>query len=81
MTTFLLAFIVLSVIVAAMAVGVMFGRSPIKGSCGGMQALGMKGDCDICGGDMGRCEENKKEVAASLNKQQVDALSYDASKK
>jgi hypothetical protein len=41
----------------------------------------MKGDCDICGGDMGRCEENKKEVATSLNKQQIDELTYDASKK
>ena len=33
--TFFAALAVLSVIIGVMAVGVIFGRSPLKGSCGG----------------------------------------------
>jgi len=44
--------------VAAMAVGVMFGRKPIAGSCGGLQRLGISGECEICGGIPERCESN-----------------------
>jgi len=53
---FLVSFLVFSVIVAAMAVGVMVGREPIKGSCGGIGALGIDQKCDLCGGDPQRCE-------------------------
>ncbi len=55
MEVVLLAFVAMLMIVAAMAVGVMFGRQPIKGTCGGIGALGL-GDCEICGGDPARCE-------------------------
>ena len=56
MTTIVLAFSVMLLLVAAMAVGVMFGRKPITGSCGGMKALGMNMECEICGGDPERCD-------------------------
>ena len=56
MTTLLLAFGAMLTIVAAMAVGVMFGRAPIKGSCGGMGAVGIDAECEICGGNPARCE-------------------------
>ena len=42
LSTFFLAFILVSVLVALMAVGVLLGRKPIAGSCGGMKALGME---------------------------------------
>jgi len=54
--TLLLAFLIMLVLVAGMAIGVVFGRRPISGSCGGMKALGMNMDCEICGGDPNRCE-------------------------
>ena len=54
--TFVLALLVFMAIVAAMAVGVLFGRAPIKGSCGGLGAVGIDQDCEICGGDPERCE-------------------------
>ena len=54
--TFVLALLVFMAIVAAMAVGVIFGRVPIKGSCGGLGAVGIDQDCEICGGDLQRCE-------------------------
>ncbi len=55
--TILLAFLVTLAIICVMAVGVIFGRKPITGSCGGMKALGMEMECEVCGGDPGRCED------------------------
>lgn len=57
MAVFLFSMLVFVFVIAAMAVGVMAGRSPIKGSCGGISALGEKGACEICGGDTQRCQE------------------------
>ena len=55
-STFFLAFILVSALVALMAIGVLLGRKPIAGSCGGMKALGMEMECEICGGDAATCE-------------------------
>ncbi|WP_028304125.1 (Na+)-NQR maturation NqrM [Oceanospirillum maris] len=76
MTTLLLAFVVMGLIITGMAVGVLFGRKPIAGSCGGMSAIGMISDCDICGGNKDICEteQEKKEGKASAR---MD-LAYDA---
>jgi len=60
MSTLLLAFAVMLVVVTAMAIGVLFGRRPISGSCGGMKALGLDVDCEICGGDADRCESARQ---------------------
>jgi hypothetical protein len=64
--TLLLAFLVMLTVVAAMAVGVMFGRRPISGSCGGMKALGMGVSCEICGDDPDRCESAATRKATAL---------------
>ena len=65
MTMILIAFGAMLLIVAGMAVGVLFGKKPISGSCGGMSAIGMESACDVCGGDKTRCEKESKEVAAA----------------
>ena len=79
MTTIILLTVLLTLaIITIMAVGVLFGRQPIKGSCGGMSALGMETDCDICGGDTRRCdEENRRTRRAAASRR---ALFYDAAK-
>ena len=60
--TFVLALLVFVAIVAAMAVGVIFGRAPIKGSCGGLGAAGIDQECEICGGDPQGCDRNMEPV-------------------
>ncbi len=59
MALFFLTLTIMLVIVAGMAVGVLVGRSPIKGSCGGMGALGINTECEICGGDPKKCETSE----------------------
>ena len=62
METIIVAFFVMLALVAAMAVGVMFGRQPIAGSCGGMKALGMEMECEICGGDPQQCDSEAENI-------------------
>ena len=56
MSTILISFIVLLLIFFAMSIGVIFGRKPIAGSCGGLKTMGEVADCEICGGDPAKCK-------------------------
>ncbi len=61
MAVFIGSVVVIGLVMAAMAVGVLAGRAPIKGSCGGLGALGIDGACEICGGDPRRCDEQTRD--------------------
>ena len=61
MSLFLISMLVIGLVIAGMAIGVIAGRGPIKGSCGGMGALGIDTACDICGGDPQRCDEETRD--------------------
>ncbi len=74
MEIMILTFAALMLIVVAMSVGVLMGQKPIKGSCGGMSALGMDTACDICGGQPSDCEKDDTQVA---KKASSDDLSYE----
>ena len=58
MQTILLVFIIMGLAILAMAIGVIFKRKPISGTCGGLNAIGLQGECEICGGNSQKCEEN-----------------------
>jgi hypothetical protein len=45
--TLLLSFVVIVAVIVAMSLGVLNGREPIKGSCGGLSGSG----CELCSGD------------------------------
>lgn len=62
---YLITFAVFALIVAAMAVGVMAGRAPISGSCGGVGRLGIDQKCDLCGGDPQVCETETRNAGSS----------------
>jgi len=68
MAEFVLSVLIVGLVVAGMAVGVIFGRPPMKGSCGGMGALGVDTACDICGGDPARCDEETRDGESGRNK-------------
>lgn len=79
MQIFLLTVVILLLLMVGMSVGVIMGRKPLKGSCGGVgAALGEKDYiCDLCGDDPNKCEEEQQKQA--ISKQRPD-LAYDASK-
>jgi hypothetical protein len=45
MGTFLAALLLFALAFAGLALGVMLGRDPLRGSCGGLRKLGLEGDC------------------------------------
>ncbi len=53
-----ITFFFLLLIIISMSVGVLLRRKPIQGSCGGLNQLGLKEGCEICGGDVKKCEDN-----------------------
>jgi len=67
MTLFLVSALVIGLVIAGMAVGVIAGRSPIKGSCGGMGALGIDSTCDLCGGNPQRCDDETRDGEVGKN--------------
>ncbi|HDZ09065.1 (Na+)-NQR maturation NqrM [Pseudohongiella sp.] len=60
MTTLIASFVIMLMVVGGMAVGVLLGREPIKGSCGGLNNAGVEGTCELCGGSPAKCEEVSK---------------------
>ncbi|AWM61250.1 (Na+)-NQR maturation NqrM [Pseudomonas songnenensis] len=74
--TWLLVFVVMLLVVFGMAIGVIMGRKPIAGSCGGIANLGIEKECSICGGSREKCEE----VNEAKNAGKTD-LAYDATKR
>lgn len=50
LATVLIGFLVIAAVIAGMAIGVIAGREPIRGSCGGLGG----GACELCTGT-GRC--------------------------
>jgi len=56
MAIFIVTFVVLLIAVAGMAIGVLLGRPAIKGSCGGLNQVGLAGSCS------GACSIEEKEI-------------------
>jgi len=52
----LVTFAILLAVIAGMAIGVMNGRKPISGSCGGLNS----GGCELCGGG-GKCARESEQ--------------------
>lgn len=76
--TWLLVFLFMLLVVFGMAIGVIMGRKPIAGSCGGIAALGIEKECSICGGVREKCEEVNREKNGDVAEA---TLAYDATKR
>jgi hypothetical protein len=57
MLEMLIIFLVLITIIGVMSVGVLFGKKPITGSCGGLANLEPGRECELCGGNPSNCAE------------------------
>lgn len=73
----LIAFFTMLLVVSLMAIGVIMGRKPIAGSCGGIANLGIEKECSICGGSREKCEE----VNRAPTEPGADTLAHDATKR
>lgn len=71
----LTVFLVMLLVVLGMSIGVIMGRKPIAGSCGGIANLGIEKECSICGGDRQKCVEVSDEPGAGVE------LARDATKR
>jgi len=58
MSIFIITFIIITTAVIGMAIGVILGRPAIKGSCGGLNQVGLAGSCS------GACSGEEKEICA-----------------
>jgi hypothetical protein len=66
--TLVFTFVIVLLVVLGMAIGVLMGREPLKGSCGGLSKLsdaGISGPCEICGGDPHKCDEYNEQQAGA----------------
>ena len=55
LTTLLLSFLVILLVITGMSIGVMNGRRAISGSCGGLNG----GGCELCSGN---CKKRRGET-------------------
>lgn len=80
MGTFLLVLAIFAILLAAMSIGVIMGRKPISGTCGGIGALGLGAACDICGGNQKKCDEESERVTEAQVSEQGSgtSLAYNA---
>lgn len=79
LTQIVMGAVVLLAIMALMSVGVLFGRKPIQGSCGGIGAA-LNDDnyeCEFCGGDADKCETL---TAAEQGRAGRNELAYEATR-
>jgi len=70
MKILLITFVFMALIILIMSVGVIFKRKPIAGTCGGLAAAGIEGECEICGGNIEKCEEvneDTEETSPAIN--------------
>jgi hypothetical protein len=64
LSIFIASFIVIGIALVGMAAGVLLGRPAIKGSCGGLNQVGLGGSCG------GACSIQEKQACVGKNTHQ-----------
>ena len=83
MTQILVVFLIMLVLVAAMAIGVIFGRKPIAGTCGGLNMMltgADGGSCQVCGGNPANCDATGDAPGTDADTR-AEALGHDATQR
>lgn len=64
MMTILVSFIVMLLVFTGMAIGVLYGRPSLRGTCGGLNRVkGLKGSCLACAGTCKREHKRANRIA------------------
>jgi hypothetical protein len=66
MSIFIATFLIIGIAIMGMAVGILLGRPAIKGSCGGLNQVGLSGSCG------GVCSAVKKKACAKQRQVQLE---------
>ena len=76
MGTVLVVFLAFGLVMAAMAVGVIFSNITIKGSCGGLGPLASKVGVPLCecGGDPEKCKMNREDAEEEEDEEEEEEL-------
>ncbi len=74
---FIVVLLFMCLMVGIMSIGVIFSNKPLKGSCGGLNAVGIDGNCKICGKKpSGDCKENNDVLVDTTHAKSLQV--YDA---
>lgn len=60
MSLFFVCLVAIVLMMLLMAVGVLMGKEPLKGTCGGLNRFTGDKECPVCGGDTQKCETSKQ---------------------
>ena len=78
MSTFILAFGLLLIVMAGMALGVMFSGRTIKGSCGGLNAVEGADHCLVCKKEIDPNSPLRERLACPRARKMLDEMEEDA---
>lgn len=76
LTTVVASIVLFGLLFAGMAIGVLVANKPVKGSCGGLNNVGLGGECDVCGGNPDQCDEG--EQGGRTSRRRAGELGHDA---
>lgn len=75
--TFILVFVILTLVMLGMAFGVMASGKTIKGSCGGLNAISGADKCVVCKKDVDPDSPLKDRLQCPRAKQMLDQMAAD----
>lgn len=78
MSTFLLAFALLSIVMLGMALGVIFAGKTIKGSCGGLNAIADADKCLVCKKDIDPDSPLRERLACPRARKMLEQMEAEA---
>lgn len=74
MSTFILAFVLLMLVVVGMSLGVMLMGKTIKGSCGGLNAISGADKCVVCSKDIDPDSPLRDKLQCKRARQMVERM-------
>ncbi|CAD0186732.1 hypothetical protein RUESEDTHA_03642 [Ruegeria sp. THAF57] len=78
MSTFILAFILLALVMVGMSLGVMLMGKTIKGSCGGLNAISGADKCVVCQKDVDPNSPLRDQLQCKRAKKMLEQMEREA---